>query len=99
MEIRNDSHLHNNESSDCENHKRHTQFLLSRDILLVSDPIIWYHPYLVQFCSQQAPFTRYVICRSCDLVTCLQAVSMQYHRDGPEHIFPSSGWTNLTLDP
>jgi len=40
-----------------------------------------------------------MIWHSCDLVTCLQAVSMWYHREGPEYISPSSGWINPTLDP
>jgi hypothetical protein len=68
-------------------------------LLLVRDPIIWYQPYLFRSCSRQALFTRSVIRHSCDLVTCLQAMSMQYHQEGPEDIFPSSGWTNPTLDP
>jgi hypothetical protein len=75
------------------------QFLLSHDILVVQAPIIWYQPYLVRSCSWQVLFTRSVIRLSCDLVTCLQAMSMQYHQDGLENIFPSSGWTNSTLDP
>src|SRR3954463_11823327 len=32
-------------------------------------------------------------------VTCLQANWMTFHREGPEYIYPSYGWTNPTLDP
>src|SRR3954466_9080902 len=32
-------------------------------------------------------------------VMCLEAMSMRYHREGPDYISPSSGWTNPTLDP
>ena len=99
LEIHNDSHLFDDESSDRLNHKRCNQFLLSRDILLVRDPIIWYHPYLVWSRYRQVLFTRSAIWHSCDLVTCLQAMAMSYHREGPEYISPSSGWTNPTLDP
>jgi hypothetical protein len=68
-------------------------------ILLVQDPIISYQPYLVRSRSRQALFTRSVIMHSCDLLICLQAMSMQYHRESPEYIFPSSGQTNPNLDP
>jgi hypothetical protein len=45
MEIRNEFYLLNDESSDRVNHEHRSQFLLSRDILLVQDPIIFHHPY------------------------------------------------------
>jgi hypothetical protein len=47
----------------------------------------------------QELITHFVIWHSCDLVSCLQAVSIQYQREGPKYIFLSSGWTNPTLDP
>ena len=79
--------------------KRRNQFPLSRDILLVRDPIIGINHTLVRSRYRQVLFTRSVIWHPCDLVTCLQAVSMWYHREGPEYISPSFGWTNPTLDP
>src|SRR3954463_13563917 len=42
-------------------------------------------------------FPWYVI--PCEPVTCLQANWMTFHREGPEYIYPSYGWTNPTLDP
>ena len=42
-------------------------------------------------------FPWYVI--PCDPVTCLQANWMTFHREGPEYIYPSYGWTNPTLNP
>src|SRR5215218_7506118 len=30
---------------------------------------------------------------------CLQANQMTFHREGPEYIYSSSGWTNPTIDP
>jgi hypothetical protein len=53
---------------------------------------------LFDLVTRQVLFTRSVIWNPCDLVTCLQAVSMQYHQEGPEYISPSSEWTNYTLD-
>jgi hypothetical protein len=44
---------------------------------------IWYQPYLVRSRSRQALFTHSVIWHSRDLVTCLQVISMWYHREGP----------------
>jgi hypothetical protein len=71
------SHLLNNESSDLMNHKPCTQIPLSRDILLVQDLIIWYHPYIPS--SILFPrSTLYSLWHSCDLVTCLQEVSLEY---------------------
>ena len=43
LEIHNDSHTFNDETSDRVNHQRRNQFLLSRDILLVRDPSIGIH--------------------------------------------------------
>jgi hypothetical protein len=76
-----------------------SQFLLSRDIItcLRSDHLVSTIPSSFSFLTSL--FTRSMIMHSRDLVTCLQAVSMQYHREGLENIFSSSGWTNPTLDP
>jgi hypothetical protein len=75
-----------------------SQFLLSRDIITCprSDHLVSTIPSSISFPTSL--FTRYVIMHSRDLVACLQALSMQYHREGPVNIFPSSGWTNPTLD-
>jgi hypothetical protein len=99
LEIHNDSHLLNDESCDRMNHKCHILFPLSHDILLVWDPIISISYTFFDLVTWQVIFTCSVIWNPGDLVTCLQAVSMQYHREGPEYISPSSGWTNPTLDP
>jgi hypothetical protein len=74
-------------------------FLLSCDIIIClrSDHLVSTIPSSISFLTSH--FTCFVIRHSCDLVTCLQAVSMQYHREGPENIFPSSGQKNSTLDP
>ena len=99
LEIRNDSHSFNDETCDRVNHKRRNQFLLSRDIFTCLGSDHRYQLYLVRSRYRQVLFTRSMIWHSYDLVTCLQAVSMWYHREGPEYISPSSGWINPTLDP
>jgi hypothetical protein len=98
MEIRNDSHIFNDESCDRLNHKHCVLMPLSRDILLVQDSIIVINYTLFDLVTKQVLYTRSTICHPCDLVTCLQVVSMQYHREGLEYISPSLGWTNSTLD-
>jgi hypothetical protein len=85
LEIRNDSHIFNDESCDRLNHKRRILIPLSRDIFLVRDSIIGINYTLFKLVTWQVLFTRPVIWHPCDLVTCLQAVSMQYHREGPEY--------------
>src|SRR5215213_1137678 len=36
---------------------------------------------------------------SYDPIICLQANQTTFHQEGPEYIYPSSGWTNPTIDP
>jgi hypothetical protein len=98
-EICNDSHKFNNESCDRMNHKRRILLPLSHDILLVRDSIIGINYTLFDLITWQVLFTHSVIWHPFDLVTCLQAVSMQYHREGLEYISSSSGWKNSSLDP
>jgi hypothetical protein len=99
LEIHDDSHLLDDDLVIVWTINEHSQFLLSHDIItcLRSDHSVWTIPSSISFSTSL--FTHSVIMHSRDLVTCLQAVSMQYHREGPENIFPSSGWTNPTLDP
>jgi hypothetical protein len=99
VEIDNDSHLLNHESCDRMKHKSHNLILLSCNILLVRDLIIGINYTLFYLISWQVLFTCSVIWHPCDLVTFLQAVSMQYHWEGSEYISLSLGWTNPTLDP
>ena len=75
------------------------QFPLSRDILLIRDSIIGISiPSSISLpISTLFLFPWYET--PCDLVTCLQANRMSFHREGPEYIYPSFGWTNPTLDP
>src|SRR5215216_1278094 len=77
-----------------------TNFPLSHDSLLIRG---YDHRYLCIPSSTSLPistlflFPWYVI--PCEPVTCLQANWMKFHREGPEYIYPSYGWTNPTLDP
>jgi hypothetical protein len=99
LEICNDSHKFNSESCDRLNHKRHILIPLSHDILLIRYLIIGINYTLFDLVTWQVLFICSMTWHPCDLVTCLQAVSMQYQLEGPEYISPSSGWTNSTLDP
>ena len=77
-----------------------TNFLLSHDSLLIRG---YDRRYLCIPSSTSLPisillsFPWYVI--PCEPVTCLHANWMTFHREGPEYIYPSYGWTNPTLDP
>lgn len=77
-----------------------TNFPLSHDMLLIRG---YDRRYLCipsstsLLISTLFSFPWYVI--PCDQVTCLQANWMTFHREGPENIYPSCGWTNPTLDP
>ena len=77
-----------------------TNFPLSHDMLLIRG---YDRRYLCIPSSTSLPistlfsFPWYVI--PCEPVTCLQANWMTFHREGPENIYPSCGWTNPTLDP
>ena len=77
-----------------------TNFPLSHDSLLIRG---YDRRYLCIPSSTSLPistlfsFPWYVI--PCEPVTCLQANWMTFHREGPEYIYPSYGWTNPTLDP
>ena len=77
-----------------------TNFPLSHDSLLIRG---YDRRYLCIPSSTLLPistlfsFPWYVI--PCEPVTCLQANWMTFHREGPEYIYPSYGWTNPTLDP
>src|SRR3954467_10770562 len=77
-----------------------TNFPLSHDSLLIRG---FDHRYLCipsstsLLISTLFSFPWYVIL--CEPVTCLQANCMTFHREGPEYIYPSYGWTRPTLDP
>ena len=76
------------------------QFPLSRDILLVRGLIIGITLYLVQ--PRLLTSTLYSYRGMWSLMNsfiCLQDIWTTFHREGPEYIYPSSGWTNPTVDP
>ena len=75
-------------------------FPLSHDSLLIRgfDRRYLCIPSLISLLiSTLFSFPWYVI--PCDQVTCLQANWMTFHREGPEYIYPSYGWTNPNLGP
>ena len=77
-----------------------TNFPLSHDSLLIRG---YDRRYLcipsstLLLISTLFSFSWYVI--PYEPVTCLQDNWMTFHREGPEYIYPSYGWTNRTLDP
>ena len=83
---------------DRLNHKHCIQFLLSRDNLLAQDPIVGITiPSSISLPASTLYSFRVITSMWPSHV--LASFPMLLHREGPESIYPSLGWTNPTLDP